>query len=110
MSVMDSLKFWKKKEEQPAGAPIWNDLEQPRFDTAPPGMEEPQMPSIPSLTPPPLSMSQTATASQSPGLTSRDVELILAKLDAVKAQLEGLNARMAHLERIAEGTQPPKGW
>ena len=51
MSVIDDLKFWKKKEDT---VPEWNPLEQPapKFDVAPPGMDAPMptMPTIPTAT------------------------------------------------------------
>ena len=40
-----------------------------------------------------------------PALTTRDVEVILSKLDAIKAILTSLETRLAALERIASGQQ-----
>ena len=100
MRVIDDLKFWKKKEDT---VPEWNPLEQPapKFDVAPPGMDAPMptMPTIPTAT-------SRETSRESQGPSQRDVELILSRLDTIKAQLESLNTRIAHLERIAEGSQP----
>lgn len=36
---------------------------------------------------------------------SRDVELILAKLDAIKAELDSVHQRVRKLEQIADGSQ-----
>ena len=110
MSLLDSLQFWKKKE--PEGPPEWNALEQapPKFDEAPPGMEVPSMPPMtqPLQMPnPPMMGSPVEPMAQNAG-ANRDIELILSRLDTIKVQLENLNTRMAHLERIAEGTQQPK--
>ena len=33
---------------------------------------------------------------------NRDTDLILAKLDAIKANIENINQRLANLEKIAE--------
>ena len=39
---------------------------------------------------------------------SKDLELISAKLDAMRATLESMNQRLANLERIAQGEQQQK--
>ncbi|MEK6822896.1 MAG: hypothetical protein AABY13_03625, partial [Nanoarchaeota archaeon] len=110
----DPLKFWKKKE---MSTPSWDAQDfKPKFDLPTPGMEGPpelgpgglsppptlHEPAMPTFSAPPMGTPQ----SQGPSRT--DLELIAAKLDTIKAQLETLNNRIAHLERIAEGTQ--KGW
>jgi len=38
-------------------------------------------------------------------LMGKDLEIISSKLDAIKAQIESINQRLANLERIAEGEQ-----
>ncbi len=42
---------------------------------------------------------------------NRDVELVLAKLDALKATLDSINQRVANLERVAYGDDDRRrGW
>ena len=48
------------------------------------------------FTPPPIQ-----SMPQSPPISEKDLELISAKLDAIKALLDNLNQRVASLERIA---------
>ncbi|HLD07334.1 MAG TPA: hypothetical protein VJC16_07445 [Candidatus Nanoarchaeia archaeon] len=36
---------------------------------------------------------------------AKDIEVVSSKLDALRAGLESINQRLAHLERIAEGEQ-----
>jgi len=121
--MFDSMKFWKRKEEEPTGTPQWNDAlaphNEPQADQFQQHQEPTfQMPAVPSFSPPApafqqlqQSQPQSSPPSSQP-VTSRDIELITAKLDAIKAQLEALNMRVAHLERIAEAAQgpPQKGW
>lgn len=115
MALVDSLKFWKKKEDE-TGTPVWNTLgNNPPMETPPPempGFGQDQFPPQPSFAPvsePPLAYPQQPPQMAQPAtLSSKDVELLSAKLDTIRAQLESLNTRIAHLERIAEGSQ--KGW
>ena len=124
--VLDSLKFWKKKEE-PAGPPQWDSQPPIAGVEAPPPMAgEPQFggasgfespgptttfappggfaPAQPAFSPPPPTMQ-----SAPPEAHSHELEIISAKLDTIKAQLENINTRLTNLERIAQGEQP-KGW
>ncbi|MBU0461856.1 MAG: hypothetical protein KJ574_04695 [Nanoarchaeota archaeon] len=39
---------------------------------------------------------------------SKDIEIISAKLDSLRATLDSINQRLANLERIAQGEQDPK--
>ncbi|USN45173.1 MAG: hypothetical protein H6502_03885 [Candidatus Woesearchaeota archaeon] len=46
-------------------------------------------------------------ARQEPGLSqnsSREIELILAKLDMIKSELDGVNLRLQKIEKIVDGT------
>lgn len=52
------------------------------------------------FTPPPIPTIQPLQQVQ-PSITSKDIEIISAKLDAIKAMLDNLNQRIANLERIA---------
>lgn len=66
-------------------------------------VEEPSPTPYPTPTPypqPTYQYSSPPTPPQS-AVTEKDLELISAKLDAIKALLESLNQRVANLERIA---------
>jgi hypothetical protein len=113
VSTLDSLKFWKKKE--PEAAPEWSPVPPESFDVAPEGTEpmSPHIPQMPMMQepamremPPMMHESPQQNTGTATTVSARDVELILSRLDTIKAQLESLNTRMAHLERIAEGSQP----
>lgn len=104
MGILDKVKFWKKdtalKDEtamppmgEERGMPATPDFGAPRPYPAPP----PSQPSYPSPTP-----AQQPRAFQE-RFSSRDMEMINAKLDAIKANLESINQRIANLERIAYG-------
>ncbi len=41
---------------------------------------------------------------------SKDLEVIAAKLDTIRAQLEMLNTRVANLEHQGQGPQPKRPW
>lgn len=130
--VLDNLKFWKRKDEpfpENFGTPQWN--AQPMAQEAPQGFspEQPQQfgqtPGFESAgpqttfapqgglvpTPPTFPTQQPLPASPAPEGHSHELEIISAKLDTIKAQLENVSTRLSHLERIAEGEQQaPKGW
>ncbi len=89
--------FWKKKEE-----PIPETGEEEDF-SKPIGIEEPmglehEAPGVPEKPPIPL----TPPPGAEPAGMDRNTELILAKLDAVKARMESIDARLAHIEKLAE--------
>lgn len=79
-------------EETGLGMPRFGEeIPAPAAEPRPLGVREmPEMPVTPAV-PAPVSV--------------KDIELISAKLDAVRAQLESLNQRMANLERIAAESQ-----
>ena len=41
---------------------------------------------------------------------SKDLEIIAAKLDTIRAQLEMLNTRVAHIEQSQQQVQPKRPW
>jgi hypothetical protein len=128
--VLDSLKFWKKKEEpvpEPMGPPQWNVQPPMAGVEAPPqlggepqfgqGIETPVPPTTTFAPPGGFTPSQPSFAPPAPAMQtapvegrSHELEIISAKLDTIKAQLENINTRLANLERIAQGEQAPKGW
>lgn len=65
-----------------------------------------QQPGNESLTPtfkPPMNMQAPQGAQQQYFSQEKESELIAAKLDAIKANLESINQRLANIERIAYG-------
>ena len=127
MAIWD---IFKKRKEPPVGigGPLTHDqlglpeLQDPAVP--PPGEqpapfgEEPQMPAKPpafgepSLSPMRNFQPGAQPPPQQPGMQHRDVEVILSKLDAIKAILQSLETRVAALERIAQGEQqqPRSRW
>ena len=128
MGLLDKIMFWKKEEPEfsglepgpfntaGAGPQFGQDITPPVGGFAPPlgapDFGEPHM-GTPQPSPfgPPSPMSSMQTGS--PAMMSQpqqgfvaqtaQMELISSKLDTIKVQLENLNQRIAHLERIAEG-------
>ena len=112
VGVGDKLKFWKKSEElglkDELGIPGGNlPAENPgfggRISGMPPSQPLPVQPDgmqMPNRDP--YAESQPY-APQQPPYPNRDMELVSAKLDALKATLENINQRLAGLERVAYG-------
>jgi len=68
-----------------------------------------QQPGNESFTPtfkPPMNMPPQGPQQQQYPSQDRESELIAAKLDAIKANLESINQRLANIERIAYGEKP----
>lgn len=111
-------KFWKKKEPKDmfggksfGDEPLPKLSEDPKFESkfvqepkfgseAVPKDEFEIQPSQPMAAP-----ASYGAPVGSPGMdfVAKDIEIVSAKLDALKASLESINQRLAHLERIAEG-------
>ena len=88
MGIMDKIFFWKKDdlaEEKPLELGLGNDT-----TGLPPVPEEPNFEE-----PSAFSQQQTSTM-------NKDLELISAKLDALKPLLESMNQRLTNIERIAQ--------
>lgn len=89
--------FWRKKN---------NDLPELDKDFS---LDEPSAP--PRLKPEEPSFLRTselrasALSSQNSSNLEKDIQLILAKLDAIRISLESLNHRVEHLEKIASGEE-----
>jgi len=103
--------FWKKKEDPILDNP--NDYgSDDSFDTQdampmdePMGMQHaspdvPERPTMPLGQPMPESL-HAMRQGYDQGM-NRDTELILAKLDAIKARVESMDARLSHIEKLAE--------
>ena len=65
---------------------------------APPARFEPERP----MRMPPMEMAPARPTGE-PQIISKDLELISAKLDGMKATLDAINQRLTNLERIAAG-------
>lgn len=111
MTFWDKIMFWKKDEEPIPETPSSGEddfsfdenLDKP-FDNdfgnqqqEPMGLDH-EAPNIPSKPTIPLGQPMRHQT----GGMDRDTELILAKLDAVKAKMESIDARLAHIEKLAE--------
>lgn len=104
MAVFDKLMFWKKKDE--LGIPNPNrdaGLQFNDFGQQPPqGFQ--QFPPQGYMPPPSFQQPQMDSFQNQQGYRqNKDMELISAKLDAIKAMLENLNQRVANLEKVARG-------
>jgi hypothetical protein len=127
-----SWKFWKKDDlalqdfsmpKQDFSLPNTgldlSDHFQPGSPSAfpPPGQQAP-MPSAynssfaaPSYNPAPsFSPIQNATPVHEDHTSNKELEIIAAKLDTIRAQLEILNTRIANLERSEQQAQPKRPW
>jgi hypothetical protein len=123
MAVLDKIFFWRKKEEPfpaerpPLGLPgeeelglkpMPEELEEPSAAGLAPPAHAPPRP-MPAYEPPetpafsPAMPPGYAPQQMMPPPITKDLELISAKLDALKASLDNLNQRLANLERIARG-------
>jgi hypothetical protein len=103
MTLLDKMSFWRKKPEEEFSLPP---LEMAGTDQPPLQPFTPER--SPLAEPPPFTpsaqhspFSQSSTASPQ----DRDIQLVLAKLDTIKAQLDNLNERVARIERIAEASE-----
>ena len=126
MSVLDKILFWRKKEEPIMSGETPPELGLPEesevglkplegFEESPaaglaPRAAPPEMPGpMPSREPPESPSSFSARESfapyQAPSAApmSKDLELISAKLDALKAILDNINQRLTNLEKMAQG-------
>jgi hypothetical protein len=105
MSIFEKLGFKKKRDEEggdfpPLGAtgdmPPMREPSTPKFET-----EEPS---------PSMEMSRPSFEPARPAPDSRASDLINAKLDAIKAILDNINARIERLEKIASGEEETPRW
>lgn len=115
MGLFDGLKFWKKKDkdlglnqnlgmkEETALPTDWGTSPQqpaqPGFQQSP-GFQPSQPGFQPAFQPQMESFQERRAYNE-----SKDVELILAKLDSIKVMIDNINQRLANLERAAFGTQ-----
>lgn len=115
--VLDSLKFWKKEDpltdtsfdlgrmpsdpfptQQASPADAFSQINQQMDKQFPPG---PSFQSAPS---------QQWQPEQGITMTHRDVELILAKLDAIRSELDALHQRVRKIEQATETKDAKRYW
>ena len=130
MGILDKLMFWKKDEDEfkdiglgdkgnLAFGDEFNTSVGAGFGPTPGlgqgmgqssyGQQYPQnyptpQPSMPSY-PPPQFQQQPRFGSPQEEMTSKNLEIISSKLDALRASIESLNQRLANLEAIARGEE-----
>ncbi|MBN2454515.1 hypothetical protein JXB11_03135 [Candidatus Woesearchaeota archaeon] len=133
MGMFGKLMFWKKSDDlglkgddlglgdlgkMPGDDPLQQNADQyglPQQQGMPHDFSQPQQPF------PQQSMQQPYFQSSTPSMDSMqsqrsyransDMELVSAKLDAIRAALDSINQRLANLERIAEGDSVRRrGW
>ena len=129
MGILDKVMFWKKKDDfADLGLGSNKDMafgddfgmdqgmaqQQPGLGQQPDmGFSNPSMPSSPSMPPAPqMQPPSAAQFGQAPrydspqqDMTSKNIEVISSKIDALRANLESINQRLANLEAIARGEQ-----
>ncbi|MCP3686439.1 MAG: hypothetical protein GY861_27695 [bacterium] len=112
MGLFDKVKFWKRGDDLGLkdNVALGQGSAMPRDELglhgmdqqSPFGMQQQQMPTMDSMD------STRAYAA------NKDMEVISAKLDALKAAIESLNQRLANMERMMGGDQNPptkrEGW
>lgn len=106
MGMFDGLKFWKKKDAGFGSSPTfgagseaavpsdWGAPQQP-FQSFQPSQQSFQ----------PIQPQMESFQGYKSYNESRDTELVLAKLDSIKAMLDNINQRLLNLERAAYGEQ-----
>ena len=127
--MLEKMKFWKKDDEfttdSGTSEPPHYDLGARKFDDPSFGQQNAQQPFGQQAYPQESSFSQasaqyppttpfpgTAQAPQQQFATQdlhpRDIELILAKLDAIKSELDALHQRIRKIEQVGDQQQAQK--
>lgn len=104
MAFFDKLMFWKQHEEPVPERFGEEGSLPPAWSTQKAGLEEEPMGmdySRPDLEKP-IGQTMQFPQQQPAGGINRDTELILAKLDAIKAKMESVDARLERLEQLAK--------
>ena len=140
MGVFNKLKFWEKKEEAPEFGKgdfgkefgdikfpeMGKDFGKSAMDVPPEEFGKPitttqygrapfpeqEMTTLRETSPNmPRSFQQQPQQPQWQGYRENsEMQVISAKLDALKASLDAINQRLANIERIAQGEQPERRW
>jgi len=107
MAILDKVMFWKKKKEELGKleeAPLPGEEAMPKFEEEAPRPEwrPPEELEIKPTAPPLGAQPQVPAYAPSQDIIAKDLEVLSAKLDALRASIESMNQRLANLERIAE--------
>jgi len=113
MGILGKLMFWKRDE-----LGLGSELAMPKgnFPADELGMESPGLPRIQPMqaAEPSFQEQPRPYMQQQPQYyygPNRDLELVSAKLDALKATLDNISQRLANLERVAYGEEEQRrGW
>jgi hypothetical protein len=116
MGILDKLMFWKKSDDLGLDENLgMGELgKMPGEEPLPPQPQQPgqqnyyaSQPSFqqPAFQQPAFQQPQMESFQAQQAFASRDLEVVSAKLDALKATLESINQRLANIERIAEGEE-----
>ena len=132
MALLDKLAFWRKKDEFDLGdlGPMPGEKQMPGMDTSAfekelssepggfPGEEPsafprttpsdiPEEPAGPAFGAPPGPLTRQSAPQRPMQMygQNRDIELLSAKLDAIRAMLENINQRLEKIERLARSSE-----
>lgn len=105
MSIFEKLGFKKKKEFGEEDIDLAS-MGESRAELPP--LRSPSMPGFDSPEPSPAEIPRAPFEGQRAQNDSRGVELINAKLDAIKAILDNISSRIERLEKIAAGEEIPR--
>jgi len=128
MSILDKLKFWKKKEPFPdlnldlgkggygkdstagLGGTGEMDFKPTDISLRGPGAESVMEESR--LTPSPLTPGYGGFGQPSPkaDIMAKDIEIISSKLDALRASIDSINQRLANIEAYFNDQKRRGGW
>ncbi len=118
MGLFDGISFGKKKDDS-LGMPQMNDaalgpqfqspqdplaMQQPQNFGSPAPYQNPQQFAQPSFQQGPLYGQSSGVESMQSSSSSRDIELLRAKMDAIQATLDSMNQRFANIERFINET------
>jgi len=135
MALLDKMKFWKKEEEPLETPEGFGALEEEPgrlpgegadFPGGEPGVPGPALPPMEGPEPgaetglPPELQGvdrQPPTQARAPvqqvptqAPPQHQMEVISAKLDAIKASLDNINIRLERIERVTHGQEQPQQW
>jgi hypothetical protein len=113
MTFIEKAQFWKKKKDDFGSlqeSPLPGDSGMPRLGDEPDKWKAQEEFELKPSAPPAFS-SQPQTQQYDPGhdMLSKNIEIISAKIDALRAAIESMNQRLANIERIADESRK-KSW
>ena len=106
MTIMDKVLFWRHKDpefDKPADLGLGQNLGLDIPKQQAPDVSQPHPMAGKMSEPEPLMSQPMQQYPQQPVISqNRDMELIAAKLDALKAMMENINHRLENIERMAK--------